>query len=50
MAPENSHPMELINGDGDFNESGFEEFIHGTDASIPVIAIVGPQSSGIFLP
>ncbi|KAL1538432.1 protein ROOT HAIR DEFECTIVE 3 2-like [Salvia divinorum] len=48
MAPENSQLTELINGDGDFNESGFEDFIRGTaaTASIPVIAIVGPQSSG----
>ncbi|KAL1538426.1 protein ROOT HAIR DEFECTIVE 3-like isoform X3 [Salvia divinorum] len=38
--------LEMINGDGVFNESGFEEVIRGTAASIPVIAIVGPQSSG----
>ncbi|KAL1538434.1 protein ROOT HAIR DEFECTIVE 3 2-like [Salvia divinorum] len=46
MEPENSQPTELINGAGDFNESGFEDFLRGAAASIPVIAIVGPQSSG----
>ncbi|KAL1538428.1 protein ROOT HAIR DEFECTIVE 3-like [Salvia divinorum] len=47
IVPENSQPKELINGDGDFNESGFEDFIRGAAASInPVIAIVGPLSSG----
>ncbi|XP_047960544.1 protein ROOT HAIR DEFECTIVE 3 homolog 2-like isoform X2 [Salvia hispanica] len=46
MAPENSQPTELINGNGDFNELGFKDFIRGAAASIPVIAIIGPQSSG----
>ncbi|KAL1538433.1 protein ROOT HAIR DEFECTIVE 3 2-like isoform X1 [Salvia divinorum] len=41
-----SQLTELITGDGNFNESGFEDFIQGAAASIPVIAIVGPQSSG----
>ena len=52
MAPENSQPTELINGNGDFNELGFKDFIRGAAASIPVIAIIGPQSSGtvLFLP
>ncbi|KAL1538429.1 protein ROOT HAIR DEFECTIVE 3 2-like isoform X1 [Salvia divinorum] len=46
MVPENSQPTELINSNGDFNESGFEDFLRRVAASIPVIAIVGPQSSG----
>ncbi|KAL1557618.1 Dynamin-like GTPase that mediates homotypic ER fusion [Salvia divinorum] len=44
---ENAQPTQLIDGNGDLNESGFDNFIHGVAASdLHVVAIVGSQSSG----
>ena len=46
-----SHILQVVNGDGDFNEAGVEEFVKQhriTEAGVgyQVVAITGPQSSG----
>lgn len=46
-----SHILQVVNGDGEFNESGVEHFIRQhsiSDAGVgyQVVAITGPQSSG----
>ena len=46
-----SHILQVVNGDGEFNETGVEDFIRRhsiSDAGVgyQVVAITGPQSSG----
>lgn len=46
-----SHILQVVNRDGDFNEAGVEEFVKQhriTEAGVgyQVVAITGPQSSG----
>ena len=46
-----SHILQVVNGDGEFDENGVEEFIRRhsiSDAGVgyQVVAITGPQSSG----
>jgi len=46
-----SHILQVVNGDGEFNESGVEDFIEQHSISdvgvgYQVVAITGPQSSG----
>lgn len=46
-----SHILQVVNGDGDFNEAGVQDFIRQhsvSDAGVgyQVVAITGPQSSG----
>ena len=46
-----SHILQVVNGDGDFNNAGVEEFVKQhriSEAGVgyQVVAITGPQSSG----